>query len=106
MLQVDKDTFAAEVLEAQGLVLVDFYGDGCVPCEALMPDIVALSEVYGDRVKFVKLNTSGARRLAISQKVLGLPTVSLYKDGEKIDELTKDDANKANIEAMIKKAGV
>jgi len=68
-----------------------------------MPDVIALSETYGKQVKFVKLNTSGARRLAISQKVLGLPTVSLYKDGVKIEELTKDDANKTNIEAMIKK---
>ena len=103
MLLVDKDTFQAEVLDAQGLILVDFYGDGCVPCEALMPDVIALSEAYGDKVKFIKLNTSGARRLAISQKVLGLPTITLYKDGAKLEELTKDDANKANIEAMINK---
>jgi thioredoxin 1 len=103
MIQADKETFQTEVLDAKGLVLVDFFGDGCVPCEALMPDVIALSEAYGDKVKFVKLNTSGARRLAISQKVLGLPTVSLYKDGVKIEEVTKDDATKFNIEAMITK---
>ena len=104
MLQVDKDNFQTEVLDAQGLVLVDFFGDGCVPCEALMPDIVALSEQYGKDVKFVKLNTSGARRLAIAQKVLGLPTVTLYKDGQKVAEVTKEEAVKAKIEAMIKDA--
>jgi len=103
MLQVDKDTFQAEVLEYKGLTIVDYYGDGCLPCEALMPDIIALAEQYGDKIKFVKLNTSGARRLAISQKVLGLPTVSLYKDGGKVAELTKEDATRANIEEMIKK---
>ena len=102
MLQVDKDTFQAEVLDTKGLVLVDYFGDGCVPCQALMPDIEALSEQYGGEIKFVKLNTSGARRLAISQKVLGLPTITLYKDGEKLSELTKDEAVKANIETMIK----
>ena len=104
MLEVNKETFQAEVLEAQGYVLVDFFGDGCVPCQALLPDIEALGEVYGKDLKFVKLNTSGARRLAIAQKVLGLPTVTLYKDGQKISELTKDEAIKANIEAMIKTA--
>ena len=102
MISVDKETFQAEVLEAQGLVLVDFYGEGCVPCQELMPDIEALAEVYGGQIKFVKLNTSSARRLAISQKVLGLPTVTIYKDGEKVSELTKEDANKAGIEGMIK----
>ena len=104
MIQVDKDTFQAEVLDAAGLVLVDFFGDGCVPCQALMPDIEALSQQYGSEIKFVKLNTSGARRLAIAEKVLGLPTIIIYKDGKKLSELTKDDANKANIEAMIKAA--
>ena len=104
MLQVDKDTFQAEVLDARGLVLVDYFGDGCVPCQALLPDIEALAQQYGSEVKFVKLNTSGARRVAIAQKVLGLPTVTLYKDGEKLSELTKDEAVKANIEAMIKAA--
>ena len=102
--QVDKDTFQAEVLEASGLILVDYFGEGCVPCQALMPDIEALAEQYGNEIKFVKLNTSSARRLAIAQKVLGLPTVTLYKDGQKLSELTKDEAVKANIEAMIKKA--
>ncbi len=103
MLSVDKDTFQAEVLEAQGYVLVDYWSDGCEPCKALLPDVEALAEQYGEQVKFVKLNTTQARRLAISQKVLGLPTIALYRDGQKIEEATKDDANKKFIEAMIKK---
>ncbi|GAA0180555.1 thioredoxin domain-containing protein [Clostridium sediminicola] len=103
MVILDKNTFNTEVLEAEGLVLVDYFGDGCVPCEALLPDVIALSEEYEGKMKFTKLNTSKARRLAISQKVLGLPTISLYRDGVKIDELTKTDATKANIDAMINK---
>lgn len=103
MLLLDKDNFAKEVLEAEGYVLVDFFGDGCAPCEALMPTVEAFGEKYGDRLKFTKLNTSKARRLAIGQKILGLPVISIYKDGEKVDELVKDDATEANIEAMIKK---
>lgn len=103
MLEVDKDNFDAEVLQAEGLVLVDFWSDGCEPCKALLPDIEALSEVYGDKIKFVKLNTTQARRLAIKEKVLGLPTICIYKDGVKAEEVTKEDAKKPNIEAMIKK---
>ncbi|HCU07780.1 MAG TPA: thiol reductase thioredoxin [Clostridiales bacterium] len=101
MLEVDKDTFEAEVLQAEGYVLCDFFGDGCVPCEALMPHIHKFADVYGDRMKFVSINTSKARRLAISQKVLGLPTIVLYKGGEKVKDLIKDDATPANVEAMI-----
>ena len=32
MIEVDKNTFQTEVLEAEGYVFVDFFGDGCVPC--------------------------------------------------------------------------
>ncbi len=103
MLIVDKDTFAPEVLEAEGYVLVDYFGDGCVPCQALMPDIEELAAKYEGKVKFAKLNTTKARRLAISQRVLGLPTITLYKNGEKIEEVIKDDATRENIDAMIAK---
>lgn len=101
MLAVDKDTFEAEVLQAEGFVLVDYWGDGCEPCKALLPDVEALAEEFEGKVKFTKLNTTQARRLAISQKVLGLPTIILYKDGVKVGEVTKDDATKAGIKAMI-----
>ena len=103
MLEVDKNTFEEEVLKAEGYVFVDFFGDGCVPCQALMPYVHGLSDQYGDKLKFTQLNTTKARRLAIAQKVLGLPVMAIYKDGEKVEELVKDDATEANIEAMVKK---
>ena len=103
MLILDKATFEPEVLQGEGYVLVDFFGDGCAPCEALMPHVEALAEKYGDKLKFTKLNTSKARRVAIGQKVLGLPVIAVYKDGEKVEELIKDDATPDNIEAMIQK---
>lgn len=103
MLIVDKETFEPEVLQAEGTVLVDFFGDGCEPCHALMPHVEALSVTYGERMKFTKLNTSQARRLAIGQKVLGLPVIAIYQNGEKVDELVKDDATAQNIEAMIQR---
>ena len=58
MLELDKNTFEAEVLKAEGKVLVDFYGDGCVPCAALMPHVHAFAETYGDKLKFCALNTT------------------------------------------------
>ena len=101
MLELDKETFEPEVLNAEGTVFVDFYSDGCEPCKALMPAVHALAEKYGDKMKFVKINTMKARRLAIAQKVLGLPVMAIYKDGEKVVELVKDDCTEENIEKMI-----
>ena len=103
MLSLDKETFETEVLNSEEVVFVDFWSEGCEPCKALLPDIEKLSETYGDKIKFCKMDTTKARRLAIKQKVLGLPTLALYKGGEKVDEVTKDDATVPNIEDMIKK---
>ena len=103
MIELDKTTFEAEVLQAEGKVLVDFYGDGCVPCAALMPHVHAFAETYGDKIKFTALNTTKARRLAIAQKVMGLPVIAIYEGGAKIEELVKDDATPENVEAMIKR---
>ena len=96
MLEVDKKTFEDEVLKAEGYVFVDFFGDGCVPCQALMPFVHEMADKYGDKIKFTSLNTTKARRLA-------LPVMAIYKDGEKIEEVVKDDATQESIEAMIKK---
>ena len=102
MLELTKDNFQAEVLEGEGTILVDFFGDGCVPCAALMPHIHGFEEVYGDKIKFCSLNTTKARRLAIGQKILGLPVIAIYKGGEKVAECVKDGATPENVEKMIK----
>ena len=102
MLELTKDTFQAEVLDAEGTILVDFFGDGCVPCAALMPHIHKFAETYGDKIKFTSLNTTKARRLAIGQKILGLPVIAIYQGGQKVAECVKDDATPENVEKMIK----
>ena len=101
MLDVTKDNFAAEVLEAPGKVLVDYYGDGCVPCAALMPHIHAMEEKY-PTIKFCSMNTTKARRLAISQKILGLPVIAIYENGVMIDSRVKEEATPEACEEMIK----
>jgi thioredoxin 1 len=54
MLDVDKENFAQEVLEADKPVIVDFWGPSCQPCLKLMPDVEALEQAYGDQIKIVK----------------------------------------------------
>ncbi|HHT63329.1 MAG: thioredoxin TrxA [Bacillota bacterium] len=90
MIEVNKDNFEQEVLKADGLVVVDFWSEKCEPCKALMPSVHELAEKNAGRAKFCSLNIAGNKRLAISQKVLGLPTIAFYKNGEKVAELTKD----------------
>jgi thioredoxin 1 len=103
MLELDKKNFEEEVLKAEGPVLVDFWGPTCEPCKALMPHVHALEETYGDKVKFCSLDITKARRLAIGQKVMGLPAIIIYKDGAEVERLAESAATATAVEELVKK---
>ncbi|WP_422446673.1 thioredoxin TrxA [Thermoanaerobacterium sp. DL9XJH110] len=90
MIELNAENFEEEVIKSDRPVLVDFWGPRCEPCKALMPQVEKLEDKYKDRIKFCKLDTSRNIRLAVSQKVLGLPTLAIYKNGEKVDEVTRE----------------
>lgn len=103
MLELSKENFEEEVLQASGAVFVDYCSDGCVPCQALLPSVHGLAEKYGQQLKFTTLNITRARRLAIGQGIMGVPVMAIYKDGAKVEELVKDDCTPESIEALIQK---
>ncbi|WP_108649272.1 thioredoxin TrxA [Dongshaea marina] len=100
MIELNKENFAEET--AQGVVLVDFWGESCERCKELMPDVEALAEQYGQEIKFCKLNIQGNRRLAMAQKVMGLPSIVFYQNGEKVEHLSGEELEPAQIEDVIK----
>ncbi len=103
MLELTKDNFEDEVLQGDDLVVVDYWSDSCDRCLEIMPDVKELAEQYSDKAKFAKLNIKGNRRLAIGQKVLGLPSIVFYKDGEKLEHLSGEDLEVEDIEQTLQK---
>ncbi len=79
-VQVTSDTFKKEVLEHQGVVVVDFYADWCGPCKIVAPILDELSEEKKD-VKFVKVNVDENQELAGNFSVFSIPTFLIFKDG-------------------------
>lgn len=90
MLELNKDNFEEKVLKSDKPVFVDFWGDKCEICIELMPSVHDLEPKYCDKIKFASLNISGARRVAIGQKVLGLPTMKIYNEGSCVETITPD----------------
>jgi thioredoxin 1 len=96
MTELDKDTFDQAVLASKGVYLVDFWSETCETCAVMLPEIETLErELAGEsslagRVAFGKVNLQGNRRLAIREKVMSLPTVAIYRDGERVKSFSKE----------------
>lgn len=103
MLELDRKNFEEEVTNSKGYVLVDFWGPTCEPCKALMPHVEEMEKTYGDKVKFKSFDITKGRRVAIGQKVMGLPAIIIYKDGEEVERLAEAGATASAIEEMLKK---
>lgn len=73
-----------ELVNYEGLVVVDFYADWCMPCRYLGSILEKLSKEYRD-VKFYKVNVDENRELAIKYKILSIPTVLFFKRGKVVD---------------------
>lgn len=80
--QVNDANFADEVLGADTPVVVDFWAPWCGPCRAIAPIMRELADEHGDRVKFVKLNVDESPRAQSDYRVLSIPTVILFENGE------------------------
>ena len=100
MIELNKDNFDQEVLQAEGVVFVDFWSEKCEPCMALMTEVVEFAKKNDGRAKFCKLDTAGNRRLAMGQKVMGLPTLVFYKSGEKVSTFDKDAIERGGMAAV------
>lgn len=84
-LHVTDATFAAEVEQADGLVLVDFWATWCGPCLAVAPVIEKLAEDYAGRVKVRKLDTDANQATAVRYKIRSIPTILLFQGGKPVD---------------------
>lgn len=99
-IRVEEATFEQEVVQAEGLVLAEFYSDSCVPCKRMSPVLSALESEEG--LDVVKVNIGYDRDLAQRYDVTATPTLALFKDGQLADKVVgakKKDELKAFVDA-------
>lgn len=84
ILNVTKENFDKEVLQAEGTVLVDFWASWCSPCRMIAPAVEKISEEHPD-VKVCKVNIDDEQELAIKYGVMSIPTLMVVKNGEVVN---------------------
>ncbi|MCZ6792707.1 MAG: thioredoxin [Planctomycetota bacterium] len=80
--------FEEEVIRSEQPVLVDFGAEWCAPCKQLSPIIDELAKEYSGRVKVGKVDIEQSQQTAAKLGITSVPTVVLFKGGERIESLT------------------
>ncbi len=81
---VTDETFAAEVLAAEGPVLVDFTADWCPPCRQMVPVLADIAREEAHRLTVVSLDVDRNPETQAAYGVLSMPTLMVFRGGEPV----------------------
>lgn len=84
-IHVDSADHLEELVAEGGVVLADFYADWCGPCKMLKPIVEELAAETDATV--AKVDVDRHQRLAQQYRVQGVPTMSLFADGEQVEQM-------------------
>ena len=86
IITINEDSY--EKVISQGVVIVDFYADWCQPCKMMAEIFAEVCAEYAGKATFTKINTDDNKNLAIANRIMSIPTIFFYKDGELIERVS------------------
>uniref|UniRef100_A0A7C2FV51 Thioredoxin n=1 Tax=Thermus islandicus TaxID=540988 RepID=A0A7C2FV51_9DEIN len=96
------DASFEEVLRGSSLVLVDFWAEWCAPCRMIAPIMEELAQEYDGKLVVAKLDVDENPKTAMRFRVMSIPTVILFKEGQPVEVLVGAQP-KRNYQARIEK---
>lgn len=87
MKHITVENFESEVLKSNVPVLVDFAAVWCGPCKMMGPVIEEIELEFKDKVKVCKLDIDESAQLAQQYKVMAVPTIMFFNNGEIKDKI-------------------
>lgn len=93
--------FDAQVLQSEMPVLVDFWAVWCSPCRAIAPAVDAVAQEYAGKAKVLKLDVDENPEIAGRYGVQSIPTLMIFKGGQKVGELVGGRNTKQSISEAL-----
>ena len=81
IIQLSDDSFEADVINAAGPVLVDFWAEWCGPCKMIAPILHEVADEFNGKVTVGKLNVDENNETPPKYGIRGIPTLLLFKGG-------------------------
>jgi thioredoxin 1 len=85
--KVTDESFEADVLKNDKPVVVDYWAEWCGPCRQVSPVLEEIASEHADKIDVVKLNVEENPVTAQRYRILNIPTLSVFKDGEVVKEI-------------------
>jgi thioredoxin 1 len=80
-------TFAADVLQSDKPVLVDFWAEWCGPCKMVAPVLEEIAGEHGDKLQVVKLNIDENPNAARDYQIMSIPTMAVFSGGQMVKSI-------------------
>ena len=82
IIHLTDGSFDTQVLDAEGVTLVDFWAEWCGPCKMIAPILDEIATEFEGKLTIAKLNIDENPGTAPKYGIRGIPTLLLFKGGE------------------------